>query len=120
MDTWILSIGLNVGRAEPTAQLSETLAQVTARFGPLHALGMLRGEWEGVAERTVHVAVRATGAEIARGAPALCRGLRQSAIAVTRRGMENWHLYSGTSENGPLMGGGSVSDFPVAIPAEVL
>lgn len=115
---YVLSIGLNVGRTEPIAQLDEAIQQVRARFGPIHAIGMCAGEWQGVSERTVHIAVLVPSPiAIALNVPGLCRGLRQECIAVWRKGAGVWDLWA---SDGPRPDGAAVSDFPVAIPAEVL
>jgi hypothetical protein len=111
----ILSIGLNESgaEAERPGALARTL-DALRHFQPF-AVGMTCGEWEGVPERTLHVAVPpiAGPEQIA----ALAAALRQTAIAVLAPGAEHWTLIDG---QGGATVGGHVSDYPVVIPAAIL
>lgn len=112
MQTYILSIGLNVGRYEPSNQLGATLRATEAVFSDLRAVGMVRGEWEGVAERTLHIAVRSGPNYLFAMLPSLARILQQQAVAVTLPGGGHWDI---VYADGHRETGGSHADFPIAV-----
>lgn len=77
---YILSIGLNVGDAEPENQLRDTLRAVVA-LGAVRDLAIGQGAWQGVPERFAQVRVSITGAYALRDLPA---ALSQDCIAFRR------------------------------------
>lgn len=111
----ILSIGLNVGASEPATQLSATLRAAEAIFGPLRAVAMGRGEWGGVPERFVQVAVAAYPRAIPGAARQLATALHQDAIAVTTPApapAAHWILYA---SDGAVSPGGTAAEFPIIV-----
>ena len=118
-DTVILSIGLNTGTVElPGALVRAIKETIRAGFIP-ESCGMTTGEWEGIRERTLHLAIGAASwresadfANLSR----LARCLAQDCIAVLGPDANGWIL---VYADGTIGSGGSLADFPIAIPAEV-
>jgi hypothetical protein len=119
-ETVILSIGLNTGKVELPGALARAIKEtIRAGFIP-EACGMTTGEWEGIRERTLHLAIgrqsfheNASFAAFAR----LAKCLAQDCVAVLGPDAGAWTL---AYADGVIERGGDVADFPVAIPAEVL
>lgn len=113
----ILSIGLN-RRGERTEQpgaLWRTLADLRSHGMFPVAVAMTRGEWDGVPERTLHVAV--AGYADPRALESLAVALRQECIAAVVPGAARWTLYYAS---GAREAGGDLVQYPVAIARELI
>lgn len=110
MTRYILSIGLNVGDAEPPAQLSFTLRAVEVHFGPILDVAMGESEWQGQPERFVQVVVEAPGRPfLASRAKTLAAALNQEAIASIAPGGTQWDLWTPSE----WRTGASIYEFPI-------
>ena len=119
MAIYVLSIGLNAvgeGANEPRRQLDDTLRATSAALGPARAVGMGRGEWNGVPERFVQIAVETDRDMIARRVGNLAAALRQEAIAVTLPDGGYWVLYHADGRDWVI--GGPLSEFPIILDLE--
>jgi len=108
---FVLSIGLNVSHDEPQHQLSSTLRAIV-RLGRIVNLAMIRGEWDGVAERTLQVRIRsALGVDLVRDLAAeMADSLHQECIALAVDGAQCWEL---VAPDCTLSAGASLETYPV-------
>jgi hypothetical protein len=111
----VVSVGLNVGTRESSTQYRDTLALLHC-LGRVRCHAIVKGEWDGVSERTVHALIRADYD----GRPlhplrekfsAVALLLNQECIAVLREGSPKWELHYA---DGMKKDGGTVDGYPVA------
>ena len=110
MNRIVLSIGLNVGAAEPAFQLNDTLAAL-ASAGIVRAVAMGSSTWEGVPERFIQVLLDVRAWPVST-ACLLARMLNQDAIAIIDIASPpgHWTLCQCDYQTAR---GGSVADFPI-------
>jgi len=113
----VLSIGLNVGKAEPDPQLGVTLdAVLYGCVGQMVKVAMGESQWEGVPERFVQVLFDVPESRIPDvinySVPVLARQLKQVAIGVSIPQYGEWILCKGDGTN---ESGGSTEEFPIIV-----
>lgn len=107
---YVYSIGLNVGGSEPRGQLGASLRIAEALAERLVAVAMTRGEWEGIPERTLQVALEVDGPLRANDiAVNLMRALHQECVAYIRPGALRWSMAPGMDD------GGSIAEYPIVV-----
>lgn len=113
----ILSIGLNErgAKSERPGALWRTLAELRSHGMFPVAVAMIAGEWDGVPERTLHVAVN--GFADPRTLESLAAALHQECVAAVVPGAARWTLYYA---NGARDAGGDLVQYPVAIARELI
>ncbi len=111
---YVFSIGLNVRGREPVLQLANSLRTASAISGAPQAVGMTRGEWQGVKERTLHFAAdfgAPDAALVRKRAGEAARLLHQDAVAVLALGSRVWEVIGA---DGAHVTYSTVADFPLA------
>lgn len=110
-----ISIGLNVGSAEPIGQLHKTFAAVARHFAIVEqAVG--QSEWQGVPERFVQFEVfspRSTKA-FAQIIAEMAGHLQQDAISYAWHGASDWILMG---RDGRASWGGTLDEYPIIVNA---
>jgi hypothetical protein len=114
----ILSIGLNVGGAEPEHQMRSTLSILDC-IGTIRRHQIINGEWEGVKERTIHALVELPGfvgewpdVEVEQVVAAAARVLGQECIAVRKANPKHVDPWTLVYADGRVTVGGTVEEFP--------